>query len=76
MSYVVVRFPVPREVYIDDEAQGSNMAASGKLRRLYVNAGQHTFRLSRADDVDPAEQTLDVPERPALNPFSVEFRKC
>lgn len=76
MSYVVVRFPAARRVYIDDEDQGSNIAASGKLRALYVNAGKHTFRLSRVDDVEPAEQTLDVPERPILNPFSVEFRKC
>jgi hypothetical protein len=75
MSYVVVKFPEARQVYIDDELQGSNIAASGRLRALFVNAGQHTFRLSRADDVDPAEQTLDVPDRPILNPFPVVFRK-
>jgi hypothetical protein len=76
MSFVLVIFPEPREVYIDDQAQGSNIAASGKPRALFVNAGKHTFRLSKADDVAPAEQTIDVPERPILNPFSVEFRKC
>ncbi len=76
MSYVVVRFPEPREVYIDDEAQGSNIAASGKPRTLFVNAGKHTFRLSRGEDVDPAEQTVDVPERPILKPYPVEFKKC
>jgi hypothetical protein len=67
MSYVVVRFPEPREVY--------NTAASGKPRALFVNAGKHTFRLGGAG-VDPAEQTLNVPERPILNPYPVEFRKC
>ncbi len=76
MSYVLVLFPEPRVVYIDDEAQGSNIAASGKPRALFVNAGTHTFRLSRATDVSPAEQTVDVPERPILNPFPVEFKKC
>jgi len=40
-----------------------------------VNAGKHTFRLSGAR-VDPPEQTLNVPERPILNPYPVEFRKC
>jgi hypothetical protein len=75
MSYVVVRFPEPREVYIDDEGQGSNTAASGKPRALFVNAGKHTFRLSGAG-VDPPDQTLNVPERPILNPYPVEFRKC
>jgi len=75
MSYVVVRFPEPREVYIDDESQGSSTAASGKPRALFVNAGKHTFRLSGAS-VDPPEQTLNVPERPILNPYPVEFRKC
>jgi len=77
MSYVVVMFPDPREVYIDDEGQGSNIAASGKPRALFVNAGKHTFRLSSAAaDVRPPEQTVDVPERPILNPFPVEFKKC
>jgi hypothetical protein len=76
MSYVVVMFPEPRHVYIDDEAQGSNLAASGRPRALFVSTGKHTFRLSRAEDVDPAEQTVDVPERPILNPFLVKFTKC
>ena len=76
MSFVLVIFPEPREVFIDDQSQGSTIAASGKPRALFVNAGKHTFRLSKADDVAPAEQTVDVPERPILNPFSVEFRKC
>ena len=76
MSYAVVMFPEPREVYIDDEGQGSNIAASGKPRALFVNAGQHTFRLSSTGDVSPAEQTVHVPERPILNPFPVEFKKC
>ena len=75
MSYVVVRYPEPRDVYIDDESQGSNTAASGKPRALFCNAGKHTFRLSGAC-VDPPEQTVTVPERPILNPYPVEFRKC
>ncbi len=75
MSYVVIRYAEPREVFIDDEAQGSNTAASGKPRVLFCNAGKHTFRLSGAN-VDPTEQTVTVPECPILNPYSVEFRKC
>ena len=63
MSYVIVRFVEPREVYIDDQAQGSNLAASGKPRALFVGAGVHTFRLG-------------VPERPILDPFCVAFHKC
>ena len=76
MSYVIVRFPELREVYIDDKSQGSNIAASGKLRALFVGAGSHAFRLGGAPDVDPPTQTLDVPERPILDPFFVDFKKC
>jgi hypothetical protein len=76
MSYVIVKFPEPREVFIDDQNQGSNLAASGRPRLLFVNAGIHTFRLSGPADTDPPSQKLDVPECPILDPFSVEFRKC
>jgi hypothetical protein len=76
MSYVVVLFPEPREVYIDDENQGSTTAASGRPRALFVNAGKHTFCLNGPPNVDPPEQTVDVPECPILRPFPVEFKKC
>ena len=76
MSYVIVTFPEPREVYIDDQVQGSNLAASGKPRLLFVNAGIHTFRLSGAGDVRPAEQKCDVPDCSILDPFCVAFAKC
>jgi hypothetical protein len=75
MSFVVVLFPEPRDVYIDDQLQGSNRAASGRPRALYVNAGSHVFRLGGRADVEPPTLTLDVPERPILNPFRVEFRR-
>jgi hypothetical protein len=75
MSYVIVRFPGNREVYIDDQAQGSNNAASGRPRALFVGAGIHTFRLGGPADVDPPTQKLDVPERPILDPFFVTFRQ-
>jgi len=45
MSWVIVLFSEPREVYIDDQGQGSNVAASGRPRVFPVNAGKHTFRL-------------------------------
>jgi hypothetical protein len=67
MSYVIVRFPELRDVYIDDKNQGSNNAASGKRRALFVNAGIHTFRLGGPSNVDPPEQKVDVLERPMLN---------
>ena len=76
MSYVTVLFPESRDVYIDDEWQGSNRAASGRPRALYVNAGKHTFRLGGAADVSPPEQDVHVPERPILDPFAVEFTRC
>jgi len=75
MSYVIVRFVEPREVYIDDQAQGATWprAASPRaVRRRRV----HTFRLGGAADVDPPTQKLDVPERPILDPFCVAFHKC
>ena len=75
MSYVIVRFPEPRNVYIDDEFQGSNTAASGRFRALFVNAGANTFRLDGAD-VEPPEQTVNVPDRPILNPYAVDFGRC
>ena len=74
MSYVIVLFPEPREVIIDDENQGSNRAAGGRPRALFVNAGVHTFRLG-GPDVDPPTQKLDVPERSILDPFRVAFTK-
>jgi hypothetical protein len=76
MSYVIVKFPEPREVLIDDQNQGSNLAASGAPRLLYVNAGIHTFRLSGLANTDPPSQKLDVPECSILEPFCVEFTKC
>ncbi len=76
MSWVIVLFSEPREVYIDDQGQGSNVAASGRPRVLPVNAGKHTFRLGGPADVTPAEQRVDVPDRPILDPFCVEFKKC
>jgi len=75
MSFVVVLFPELRDVYIDDQLQGSTRAASGRPRALYVNAGSHVFRLGGRGDVEPPTQTLDVPERPILNPFRVAFRR-
>jgi hypothetical protein len=75
VSYVIVRFPEPREVFIDDQAQGSNRSGSGRPRVLFVNAGMHTFRLSGPGDVDPDAQQCNVPECAILDPFCVEFRK-
>ena len=75
MSYVIVKFPEPREVFVDDQSQGSNLSASGRPRVLFVNAGVHTFRLSGVG-VDPATQNCEVPERPILDPFVVAFTKC
>jgi hypothetical protein len=75
MSFVIVLFPEPRDVFVDDQSQGSNLAASGRPRALFVNAGSHVFRLS-GHGVDPLTRTVDVPERPILDPFRVEFRKC
>jgi hypothetical protein len=74
MSFVIVLFPEPREVFIDDQAQGSSKAASGRPRVLFVGAGIHTFRLSGADVAPPAQQ-VDVPDRPILDPFRVEFKR-
>jgi hypothetical protein len=76
MSYVIVLFPQPRDVFIDDQPQGSTIAASGRPRAMFVNAGSHLFRLGGPPDVDPPVQRLDVPERPILDPFRVEFKRC
>ena len=76
MSYVIVLFPGHRDVYIDDQSQGSNTAASGKPRALFVNAGVHVFRLGGQPDVEPSSQRVDVPERPILDPFRVVFTQC
>lgn len=67
MSFVIVLFPNPCDVFIDDQPQGSNMAASGRPRVLYVNAGFHIFRLGSQT------QEVNVPERPILHPFQVVF---
>jgi len=76
MSYVIVLFPEPRDLYIDDEWEGSTSSASGRPRVHFVGAGKHTFRLGGAADVSPTEQRVDVPERPILDPFCVEFKQC
>jgi hypothetical protein len=76
MSYVIVLFPDNREVYIDDQPSGSNNAASGRPRVLFVGQGIHTFRLGGPANVEPPTQKVDVPECPILEPFTVEFKKC
>lgn len=67
MSFVIVLFPAPCDVFIDDQPQGSNKAASGRPRALFVNAGFHIFRLGNHT------QEVNVPERPILHPFQVVF---
>jgi hypothetical protein len=75
MSFVVVKFPECREVFIDNRSEGDNVDAESRPRPLLVNAGWHTFRLGGAADFAPVAQTVDVPEVPMLAPFSVVFTK-
>jgi hypothetical protein len=75
MSFVVVKFPECREVFIDNRSEGDNVDAESRLRPLLVNAGWHTFRLGGPADFAPVAQTVDVPEVPMLAPFPVVFTK-
>jgi hypothetical protein len=75
MSYVVVKFPERREVFIDNRSEGDNVDADSRLRPLLVNAGWHTFRLGGLSNFAPAALTVDVPEVPMLAPFAVVFTK-
>lgn len=75
MSYVVVHFPERREVIIDGQSQGNNVDENGSLRVLICHEGPHMFRLGGASDYTPPEQTVDVPDASALNPFPVIFEK-
>ena len=46
MSYVIVQFSEPREVFIDDQSQGDNLAASGRPRALLtVRLRPHRLRV-------------------------------
>ncbi|HEU4367124.1 MAG TPA: hypothetical protein VFV05_02715 [Methylomirabilota bacterium] len=75
MSWVVVQFAECREVFIDDQNQGDNVDAQGRLNPLLVNAGTHTFTLGGAPNFAPPSQTLLVPEVSIGTPFSVIFAK-
>jgi hypothetical protein len=76
VSWVVVQFAECREVFIDDQNQGDNIDAEGRLNPLLVNAGTHTFALGGAPNVAPPSQTLHVPEVPIGTPFPVVFAKA
>jgi len=73
MSYVVVRFPERREVFIDDQSQGNNVDGAGTPRALLVGEGWHTFQLGGLGNYTPATQTLNVPDATQINPFPVVF---
>ena len=75
MSWVVVKFPECREVFIDGQSQGDNVDGAGKPYPFAVNAGSHTFRLGGAANYTPPNPTVDVPEATIIAPFPVVFVK-
>ena len=75
MSYVVVKFPEPREVFMDDQSQGDTVDGDGTPRALFAGEGWHTFRLGGPSDYTPPAQTLNVPDATQINPFPVVFEQ-
>ncbi len=74
-SYVVVLTQEPCEIFIDDQSQGANTAASGRPRALFVSTGRHIFRLGSYGDYPGASRTCEIPERSILDPFVIDFNK-
>ena len=75
MSWVVVVFPERREVFVDDESEGSNIEGAGAFRALLIGEGPHVFRLGGEANYTPAAQTVNVPDASLVDPFRVVFQK-
>lgn len=70
MQYLVVVFPEPRRVLVDDEPQGR----THKL--IQLPKGTHTVRIEPGDDARPQEITIELQGTSPLSPFRVEFKKA
>lgn len=75
MSYVVVKFPQTREVFMDDVSQGDNRDGTGRDNILLIGEGWHEFRLAGAPDYFPLTNVVLVPTATPGHPFPVVFRK-
>jgi hypothetical protein len=75
MGHILVRFPEPREVFIDGESQGLNVDAAGHYRVLVVSEGVHRVELGGPEDYTPAAWLLDVPATSVLAPLQVVFER-
>ena len=70
MEYVLVHFPSPRRVIMDDAELGDTekVLAAG-------TAGTRTFRLAPADGVDPPEITQPVYGTTRESPLELSFQQ-
>ncbi|HUL14094.1 MAG TPA: hypothetical protein VLU73_18235 [Methylococcaceae bacterium] len=67
MEYVIARYPVERDVFIDWQAAGKTN------RILMVEKGHHRFDLGRPGDYTPDSHDLTVESTTELTPLILEF---
>lgn len=69
MEYVIVKYPVTRDVNIDGEQNGQTN------EKLYIDAGTHTFDLGLPKDYTPEEQDVVVSGTDVLTPMEITFTR-
>jgi hypothetical protein len=67
MEYVIARYPVERDVFIDWQVAGKTN------RLLMVEKGHHRFDLGRPGDYTPDSYDLTVENTTELTPLILEF---
>jgi hypothetical protein len=67
MEYLIVRFPRPRLVLIDDEVKGS----TGEM--IEIEAGTHVVSLKPPNDFKPEARTILLRNTDPAGPREVDF---
>jgi hypothetical protein len=67
MEYVVAKYPIERDVYIDWQPAGKTN------RTLMVEKGHHRFDLGRPGDYAPDSHDVMVENTTELTPLILEF---
>ena len=69
MEYVIVKYPVSRDVYINGEKNGKTNES------LRVDAGTNTFDLGEPVDYQPASIEAVIEDTNVLEPKEIEFEE-
>lgn len=67
MEFLIVRYPEPRPVIIDDAEQGQTN------RVIELAGGQHTVTLGGSKNFSPTEQTVSLRNTSVVSPHEIRF---